>query len=257
MSAPLQRKHPLGFFAAGPEMLRALRLLSDGAFKVFVYCALNASRHTGRCPIHFQELARATGKSRRSITSYLEELTQKGVCRIQPAANQHQPGVIEMAEAFWPYQKPHGPAPDPSEADFVERLRRLLLAHPIVRSGFGAADRRLAGELYRQSIPLVQVERALLLGLARKYTTWLNNDQTTAITSLHYFLPLIEEVGQVGVSEVYWTYLEDRLHHYRDRWLKKYPRSGQRSGSPAGQSVNESCHAARENGEPKGDQWCK
>jgi len=33
----LTLKHPAGFFAAGCEMQDALGLLSDGAFKIFVY----------------------------------------------------------------------------------------------------------------------------------------------------------------------------------------------------------------------------
>lgn len=218
MNPTLRLKQADGFFAAGPEMLRALELLSDGAFKVFVHCALKASRHTGQYLTTHQELARATGKSVRSITTYLEELVRKQVCRIEPGRNQHHPGLIKIEDAFWPYLKPEAPICTP-DIEYVERIRGLFLEHPIVRSSFGEADRRLAGALYRRGVPCQQVERALVLGLARKYVTCLNNRKAPPITSLHYFLPLLQEVQQTRVSEDYWTYTANRLEHFRQRWL--------------------------------------
>ena len=48
MSAPrLILKQPTGWFAAGREFAQALTLLSDGAFKLYVYACLRADRHTG------------------------------------------------------------------------------------------------------------------------------------------------------------------------------------------------------------------
>ena len=44
----MKLKHAHGWFAAGPEMARAMALLSDGAFKLFVYLCLQADRETGR-----------------------------------------------------------------------------------------------------------------------------------------------------------------------------------------------------------------
>ena len=38
----MKLKHAHGWFAAGPEMARAMTLLSDGAFKLFVYLCLQA-----------------------------------------------------------------------------------------------------------------------------------------------------------------------------------------------------------------------
>jgi hypothetical protein len=43
-SSPLRLKNGRNWFAAGVEVQRALELLSDGAFKVFVYICLNAER---------------------------------------------------------------------------------------------------------------------------------------------------------------------------------------------------------------------
>ena len=41
-------KHPSGFFAARCEMKEALTLLSDGAFKIYVYVCLQADRRTAQ-----------------------------------------------------------------------------------------------------------------------------------------------------------------------------------------------------------------
>src|SRR5258706_9809940 len=101
----MKLKDPTGWVAAGPRMLQALFGLSDGAFKLFAYLSLTAGRTTGTLRVTQLELARVLGKSRNSISSYLEELTQKGLCLIKPSPNQHQPGEIEIADAFWPYHK--------------------------------------------------------------------------------------------------------------------------------------------------------
>ena len=101
----MKLKEHSGWFAAGPRMLQALLLLSDGAFRLFAYLSLTADRSTGRLRVTQLELARILGKSRNSISSYMEELTQHDVCVIKAAPNQHQPGEIEIADAFWPYFK--------------------------------------------------------------------------------------------------------------------------------------------------------
>jgi hypothetical protein len=45
---PLVIKNPRGWFAAGIEVQKAMNLLSDGAFKLFMYLCLNARRDSGR-----------------------------------------------------------------------------------------------------------------------------------------------------------------------------------------------------------------
>ena len=105
MTPRLALKHSTGWFAAGREMEQALALLSDGAFKLYVYVCLHAERSSGRLRFRHSELAHSLGRSPRSITSYLNELRRQGVCQVQAAANQHQRGSIEIADRFWPYHK--------------------------------------------------------------------------------------------------------------------------------------------------------
>src|SRR5258708_6912567 len=101
----MRLKESTGWFAAGPRMLAALRLLSDGAFKLFVYLALTADRGSGCLALRQADLARALGKSRNSIGAYLEELARQHICVIKPAPNQHQPGEIQITDDFWPYHR--------------------------------------------------------------------------------------------------------------------------------------------------------
>ena len=67
----MKLKHANGWFAAGPEVARAIALLSDGAFKLFVYLCLLANRYTGCFAFNDLVLATVLQKSLRSIVSYL------------------------------------------------------------------------------------------------------------------------------------------------------------------------------------------
>lgn len=231
----MKLKDSTGWFAANRRMLQALYILSDGAFKLFVYISLNADRSTGILRVAQGELARAVHKSRGSIATYLDELSQRRVCVVTPAANQHQPGEIEISDAFWPY---HKETPDSiEESGFVEEVRGRLLKYPIVRSSFGAADEKLARELFRNGVSLEQVDRALLLGLSRKYVSSLSSLSSNPIYSLSYFLPLLDEVAQTETSDRYWDYLRRRLDDLNASWTIR-SRSSQRA-SESGMALAE------------------
>lgn len=226
----MKLKDVTGWFAAGSRMLRAMSMLSDGAFRLFVYICLRADRDTGRLPVAQAELARALGKSRNSIRAYLEELTGEGVCVCRQAANQHQPGQIEVADDFWPYFKQPTSSAEHCDLDsahlestFVDQIRTRLLRYPIIRSSFGPADRKLAADLFRQGVTLEHLDRALLLGLARKYISSLNSPAAAPIFSLNYFLPLLDEVAHTAASDQYWEYLRHRVENFNAAWLARQP----------------------------------
>lgn len=214
----LALKHSSGWFAASPEMAQALLLLSDGAFKLFVYVCLNAERGTGQMSLRQAELARQLGKSLRSITTYLEELRDRGVCHLQPAANQHQTGRIEIADTFWPYAKLAPTAADAQQSHYIAQLRDLFLSQPCVQSAFGAADQKLAASWYRQRVSLETFERAYLLGVTRKYVSMCNHPEGAPITSLSYFAALLEEVAEEQVPAGYWCHLAHGLRRLQSQW---------------------------------------
>ena len=214
----LTLKRPSGFFAAGREVEQALALLSDGAFKLFLYICLHAERRTGRLRFRQSDLARRLGKSPRSITSYLQELQRHDVCAVNTAANQHQRGSIEVADRFWPYHKQTAAAPANDQADYIEQVRRLFLSRSCVQGTFTAADERLAAEWRQRNVPFEQVERAYLLGCARKYVALLNHPSAPLISSLRYFANLLPEASQPSLSPSYWQYLATQLDQLERRW---------------------------------------
>ena len=219
--SPLALKRPAGFFAAGREVDEALTLLSDGAFKLFVYLCLHAERGSGRLRFRLADLARRLSKSPRSITSYLAELQRQDVCTVQAAVNQHHVGVIEIRDRFWPYHKQADGTARDAQTGYVDRVRMLFLSRACVAGGFSAADERLAAEWRERDVPLEQVESAYLLGCARKYVTLLNRPGSPLISSLRYFIPLLEEVSELPDSPGYWQHLNRQIEQLERRWRNR------------------------------------
>ena len=161
-------KHPTGWFAAGREVSRALQLLSDGAFKLYIHLCLTADRTTGMLEADHADLVKALGRSRRSAAvAYLEELRCREVCKTRSAANQHGRGEIEICDAFWPYERRPGQQKPQSVADYAAQIRRLLRSRRCVKSSFTPADEKIAGALFQRQVPIEIVEHGILLGCAR------------------------------------------------------------------------------------------
>ncbi len=80
-----------GWFAAGPEFERALKLLSEGAFKLFAFVCLYADRPSGRLDFDRKELARCLGKSRSTLSRQLFELDHLGICKLATAPTSTTP----------------------------------------------------------------------------------------------------------------------------------------------------------------------
>jgi hypothetical protein len=247
--SPLTLKRPCGFFAAGREVDRALTLLSDGAFKLFVYLCLHAERGSGRLRFRLAELARRLGKSPRSITSYLAELQRHDVCTVHAAVNQHHAGLIEIRDRFWPYHKQAVETAPDALTGYVDHVRKLFLSRACVAGGFTAADERLAAEWRERGVTLEHIERAYLLGCARKYLALLNHLGAPLISSLRYFTTLLEEVAESPASPNYWQHLARQLEELERRW-----RSRTAATSPTGHAnfaPPDSAPTARKQGETR------
>jgi hypothetical protein len=213
MSPPrLELKCPSGWFAAGREVRFAATLLSDSAFKLFVWTCLHAERNSGRLSLVVADLARSLQKTEREINLCIQELVRAGVCRVQAS------GSIQVQERFWPYQR-NLPQSDTGDAEaYVAAIRRLFLHHGCVSSSFSPADERLAADWRRRGIPLERAERAIDLGVARKYAALLNNGKGSPITTLSYFENLIDEVDRTDVSPNYWRHVKHRTEQFQRRW---------------------------------------
>jgi hypothetical protein len=72
-------------------------------------------------------------------------------------------------------------------------------------------DRLLAAALYDRGVDIVIVENALLLAASRRIFRGPNAAPLQPIRSLHYLIPVIDEVRHLHVSEDYFRYLRFRL----------------------------------------------
>lgn len=206
----LQLKQSTGWFAAGREVASALELLSDATFKVFIWLCLHAERSCGTVTATTAELARALGKPESDVRACLQELQRQGVCLIKA-------GVIQVSDRFWPYRRIGTVSCGEEERRYVEEVKRLFLQRRCVQSSFTTADEKLACSLYRRGVSLTQVQHAILLGVARKYASILQNGKGTPISSLHYFTSVFEEV-QEKIPDSYWKYVADKVQQFEQTW---------------------------------------
>jgi hypothetical protein len=207
----LRLKHPSGWFAAGREMANALAVLSDAAFKLFVWICLHAERSRGALAVRPAEIARALHKADAEITIALEELLFQGVCRRTVTE------AIEITDCFWPYERITADGAEEPRT-YLERVKRVFLERACVESAFTAADEKLALQLHDRGVPIQTVERAILLGSLRKYISLVNRRGGTPITSLHYFTLLFEEVQSEKISKDYWGYIAMKVRTVERQW---------------------------------------
>jgi|SRR5947209_1506754 len=204
-------KQPTGWFAAGHEVDDALSLLSDGAFRLFMWLCLHANRSRGSIRANTLGLMRTLGRREEQIAAALDELVRKRVCIL------YIDGFIEIADRFWPYQRSRDFVPVTDLAGYIGEVKRLFLERRCVRGLFTAADQQLAAELHRMGIPIIDVERAILIGCLRKYAAVFNNGAGTPITSLHYFRNLLNEAAK-NISPEYWSYVAQKIRMFEQRW---------------------------------------
>lgn len=217
----LRLKRPTGWFAAGQEVAMALSLLSDAAFKLYVFLCLHVDRHSGRKIWEVTELANLLHRDRHSVVVALEELCRREVCVRHPAADGRI--AIEICDRFWPYEKPPLEEFAIDQNSYVRQVRQILSVPACVRVSSSAADERLAGTLYRRGVTLVQLQRAIWLGCARKYIALLNGNEHAPmlVTSLNYFSALIAEVADTSAGEDYWKYIRHKVSQLESMWLDR------------------------------------
>lgn len=221
----LRLKKSTGWFAAGLEVATALPLLSDAAFKLYVFLCLNANRHSARMAWNPMELATLFQRDCQSITEALEELCLREVCIRHPDADRL---CVEICDRFWPYEKPPVEEFGISQNSYVQRVRQMLLGPACLRVSFSGADERLAAALYRRGVALDDLQRAIWLGCARKYLAMLNGSEHAPmlIASLNYFSALVEEVTETSAGEDYWKHVQNKVTQLEAMWRNRTPAKG-------------------------------
>lgn len=224
MSSPnLILKHDKGWFAAGIEVEKALRLLTDGAFKLYVFLCLEARRDQGIIEVSQTELGKRLNKGNQTIRHYLRELERAGVCRVSGFAPvPYCRGQIEIMDDYWPYHRTPASPADPASEEYLGQIRRMLQARACVRLSFSTADEILTRQWLARGFTVEQIEQAILLGCARKYVAWRNRQGQAPIVTLRYFEPVLEEIQQVRISPEYFEYVRSRLERMERLWIESH-----------------------------------
>jgi hypothetical protein len=94
---------------------------------------------------------------------------------------------------------------------YVKEVLESYRETPGTRDRVRPADRRLAEDLFHRAVPIQNVRAAFLIAAARR--TFRDPDLTPLepIASLHYFLPVLEEVLRQKVDSDYLQHVEERL----------------------------------------------
>jgi len=213
-SSRLKLKSPSGWFAAGREVEAALFLLSESAFRLFVYICLRAERSTGSLQMKPAKLAGVLAKSSDQVLRDLEQLAHLDVCRIIGDR-------IVVQDGFWPYERVCSEA-ETGSSTYIAAVKRAFLRHSCVASAFTAADEKLAREWQRRAVPIETVGHAILLGVARKYTACLNHGLQTRITGLEYIAGILSEAEHVSAGPSYWTYVARKVEALESEYRKRY-----------------------------------
>ena len=92
---------------------------------------------------------------------------------------------------------------------YVKKVLRLYRSLPGTPAQPRRADRQLAAELHRRGVRLDIVEIALRLATARRNARPPDADLLSPVRSLHYFLPVIDEMPPGPPPNGYLDYLRD------------------------------------------------
>jgi len=128
---------------------------------------------------------------------------------------------------FWPYEKTRKEEATQDRASYIAQIQRLMGSRRCVASPFAPTDEHIANALFKRGVPIEQIEHGFLLGCARKYATLLNSKSNAVIVSFSYFQNVIEEAGELKMSEDYWRYFRMRIDKMEQQWLEQSQDTGE------------------------------
>jgi len=96
---------------------------------------------------------------------------------------------------------------------YVQRILDRYRRTPGTTGRLNHNDRLLAERLYERSIPLYLVEMALALAALRRHARDPAAEPLAPIRSLHYFLPVLDELARDPPDEDFLRYLLDKMQH--------------------------------------------
>ncbi len=235
--AKLRLKKANGWFPAGDGFLQAMKVLSDGPFKLFVFLCLNADRQTASCQSSYERLANGIGKSRHTAEAYVAELKDKGFCTVVGRPMPYVGSTFRIADNYWPFvTSGNGATPDEEES-YVGSVRKRFMTLGCTTGRFSPSDEQVARGLEQKGIPLAVIEDAMLVGACRKYVSWLNSGPSAPIASLHYFEPIIEEVMERPFPNGYRNYMRQQVDKLAGLYAERVEGKGRQDPCPSAASA--------------------
>jgi hypothetical protein len=108
-----------------------------------------------------------------------------------------------------------------SRDEYVSKVLNAYCHTPGTSGFIRREDRFLAEDLYQRGVPLNTVEDALVLAAARRTLRRSDVPQLSTIRSLHYFVPVIDEVLELSAGSDYYQYLRGKIERYRSSAVKR------------------------------------
>jgi hypothetical protein len=100
------------------------------------------------------------------------------------------------------------------QKDYIQQAVELYRNTPGTLDRVGREDRRLAAELHGRGISLVTLEEAFILAASRRCFRAPDAPPLAPIRSMHYFIPVIEEVLANPLDIGYVAYLKSKLKNW-------------------------------------------
>src|SRR5215468_2083034 len=98
-----------------------------------------------------------------------------------------------------------------TEQAYIQILRSIYLHLPNTYHHFSRSDQRLASTLYQHGLSLDLVRSAWFLATARRLARNPVEPPLPPVRSLHYFLPVLEEIRLQPLPLGYLQYLESKV----------------------------------------------
>lgn len=98
-----------------------------------------------------------------------------------------------------------------TRTDYIRKVLDAYCHTPGITGVIRRNDRRLAAALYDRGVPITVVANALVLAASRRIFRSPDAPVLQPVRSLHYVLPVIDEVLAVRVSQDYYRYLQFKI----------------------------------------------
>jgi hypothetical protein len=102
-----------------------------------------------------------------------------------------------------------------TEQAYIRAVQDLYFQMPDTPSRFSRSDRQLAQSLHQRDIPVQIIRSAILLATARRVCRNPNSPPLPQVRSLHYFLPVLDEILCRPLPNGYVQYLESRISQHK------------------------------------------